>query len=79
MFLSKRLIFKGFTFFKVSSHIFSSFIMSFYAIIVNPSLSDILLPLHIEIHMGVCVQGYTDVCVTQNILQGFESISNFVK
>lgn len=91
VFLLKRLIFQGFpTFefsflFKVSSQIFSYFLMFFPAILVNPlvkqaslptgffnySLSDILLPLHHQNSHGVSVQGYTDVCVTHDILQGF--------
>ena len=91
VFLLKRLIFQGFpTFefsflFKVSSQIFSYFLVFFPAILVNPlvkqaslptgffnySLSDILLPLHHQNLHGLSVQGYTDVCVTHDILQGF--------
>ena len=91
VFLLKRLIFQGFpTFefsflFKVSSQIFSYFLVFFPAILVNPLVKQrpyqrafltIRYPIYfflciIKIHMGVSVQGYTDVCVTHDILQGF--------
>ena len=91
VFLLKYLIFQGFlTFefsflFKVSSQIFSYFLMFFPAILVNPLVKQASLPTGflticypiyfflcvIKIHMGVGVQGYTDVCVTHDILQGF--------
>ena len=77
IFLLKRLIFQGFpTFefsflFKVSSQIFSYFLMFFPAILVNPLVKQASLPTGflticypiyfflciIKIHMGVSVQG----------------------
>lgn len=97
VFLLKRLIFQGFpTFefsflFKVSSQVFSYFLMFFPAILVNPLVKQASLPTGfltirypiyfflciIKIHMGVSVQCYTDVCVTHDILQGFRFIPDF--
>ncbi len=88
VFLLKRLVFQVFpTFefsflFKISSQIFSCFLMFCPTILVNPLVKQTSLPTGflticypiyfflciIKIHMGVSVQGYTDVCVTHDIL-----------